>query len=234
MLSCTWGLERTVPVRFSVSGVESGAMTKTLAEDVLVALSASAPTIAPYITLTSTTNPARVYEVRTGQTYTIAVDTYSVSGTGGGSDYAGVYLNGKVYPQSRYVVSDTVTITEGEDSYSLSASYNCFALVFDKTSVSELQVLDGGGKSYLTPSFLGGDENYGVLFFVGNWTPGQPLRVKAVPVDSVNYEERIYTVAYGGGNVNVENGYWYLLSPSAIDVTSGGFGVTLPAWGQGA
>lgn len=233
VLACTPALERTAIVTFSTRGVASGDLpTKGVSDAVLGAVSASAPSLAPYITLTSKSNPARTYEVRTGAPYTVAVDSYSVTGVGGGSASLAIY-QGKVYPEFRYSVSDDITVGDEGGEFELAASYSCFAVVFDKSAVASVSFLDSGGRGWSEPSFVGGDADYGVYFLSGSWGSANPLRAVFTPKDDVNFESTTISLGYSGCEVNVSNGRWYLFSPAAVSVTSGEFGVSLPEWVAG-
>lgn len=229
-LSCSVSpIEREVV--FHVGGVPSGSIPTKAYEGVNSALSASFPSDVPTIKLTSKTSPARTYSVAAGVPSTVALDSYKVGGTVSPGKSSPI-LYGRVYEQSPYLIDDEVTVTDGVDSYTLSARFHCFALVYDKSVVESIQIQDTAN-GYLSPTFCGGDDSYGAYFIVGTWT-STPLRVIVTPVDKVNYEAVEYSIyTQPGKNLSVEPGKWYLLSPTEVVVTSGTFSIASPVWESG-
>lgn len=245
LFACTsqpQGEPKLVEITFNVADHNSGRLldladTKACPEPGFVAdaLAASAPTSAPVITLTSKTNPARVYEVVGGQTATVAIDRYYAIGECGGSRNEQVYY-GRAYDVSRYeIIAEDITIIEGMDAVTLPAEYSVFALIYGKSEVSEIQFLNGTGKAYTALDRIGGDSDIGVIFLDGQWTGAQPLKIKVIPSDAVNYTEKSYSLSYTGGNntIQVSKGRWYYFGPEEVAVTEGLLNVIVPEWING-
>lgn len=233
---------RLVEITFNVADHNSGRLldladTKACPEPGFVAdaLAASTPTEAPTITLTSKTNSARVYEVVGGQTATVAIDSYYAIGECGGSYFETIYT-GKSYDTAKYeIMADDVTIIEQMDAVTLPAEYSVFSLVYDRQEVKEIQLLNGGGKAYFPPDKVGGDDKIGVIFLDGQWTGSNPLKIKVIPNDTVNFTEKTYSLSYNGtsGTIKVRKGCWYYFGPEAVAVTEGVLNVILPEWENG-
>lgn len=236
-LACTKGLEPAeVSVSFRVDGVVNGGMPTKGDAEVAEVLSGIAPAYAPTLTIQSKTNPKRVYTARPGDVLTLAVDSYHVTGEGGGGGQKSIF-GGKIYTSPLYAIDQDVVVGEDGGEYVLNGFYTCFAVVYDCADVASLGFSDVTNSGYVGPDVWVGDEQYHVSFVVrsgGSWTASQPLKVSVVPVDDVNYEETEYRISYGpGAQVGVSNGRWYLFSPSGVDVASGDIDVNLPGWEKG-
>lgn len=233
-LSCS-EVEQMKTVTFSVTGVQSGVMTKVASDDVSAVLSASASPFTMSLTLTSKTNPARTYTVNAGASATVAIDSYHVDGfLGGGDALMSLIGGGKAYRYPLMSVSADVEVTDDVDSYSLDASYQCLALIIDYTACSSYDVLSNNGNlSELSGMTRSGDVGIAYLTYGTGWTTN-PMRVVANPVDDVNYESKEFRLRTdAGGNPRAEYGKWYCFYPGAVAVTSGSISVSAPGWSEG-
>ena len=222
-----------VGVTFSL-GVPSGVITRATPEGLSDAFTATAP-VGPFtLNAVSTENPLRSYSVTTGVPITMAVGPYSVTGSGSGTSIQSV-SKGKLMSSPSWSVSQTATVSEDGDEISLSASYTCFALVFDLEEVSKV-VFD-----YETNTAIAafpGNERYAVVYPKpdGSWIASSSLWVYVHPKDEVYGEVALYKIVTNnsdGDFVRVKNGNWYMLSPGRVQVTSGTMGLTFPEWTEG-
>ena len=234
--------EKLVDITFKIADGNSGRLldiqdTKACPEPGFVAdaLSASLPAGAPEITLSSKTNSAREYTVTAGQTATVAVDRYYAIGEAGGDTFQDIYI-GKAFGVACYeIAADEVEITEEISEVTLDAEYTVFAVVYSKSEVKKIQILDSGGHGYDDAQYVGGNDTIGIVFFSGSWSGSQPLKIKVIPLDTVNYTEKLYTLSMSGANntIKVRNGYWYYFGPEEVTVTEGLLNVILPEWQNG-
>lgn len=231
LTACTKEQTPLATVTFHLAGVESGEMTKVSSEGVASALSATAPSGPFTLTAVSRTNPLRTYTITTGVPVTMAVDSYSVSGSGRGHEIASI-TGGTLYDSPLWSASSDVEVGSDGGSLSVSASYSCIALIIDKSVTRELAVMNGSEEAVYTP---GGTSEVGVVYAAGNWYYSKPLRVIARPVDTVSREETRYELVFGDydGMVNVRYGRWYSFTPGEVATASGSLGVEFAGWIQG-
>lgn len=230
LAACT-ELPPTATVSFNIGGVRSGTLTKA-GDGIEAALAATAPTQTPELTIQSTSVALRKYTARPGESITLPVGEYRVTATYTPS-VAGDAAGCNIFRQPSYKVDDTITVTEDEDSYTVDASYTCFALVIDYGECSKYRHYHAAygwrDFSYFTGS------GYGVAYidFAANWS-ANPYRITAVPTDAVNHEETAYSLVHSGTDgVLVEAGKWYMFSPDEVTTASGSLSVVLPDWAQG-
>ena len=230
-LSCSKP-ESFVTVRFGV-GVPCGAVTRAMPDGLSDALSATAPSGPFTLSLQSLENSLRTYSATTGVPLSVAVGSYSVTGSGSGRSVAQA-SNGAVYSSPSWSLSSEVTV-RGDGEFSLPASWTCFALVFD------LSETDGVSVDGERISSLPGTDGWAVLYArpdAGkNWYVRAPLSVTVHPKDAVLGEAVSYdiiTTTPQEGFVAVQNGYWYKLSPGRVEVVSGSMGVSFPEWMEGS
>lgn len=211
-------------VTFGLSGVESGSLTKVSSDAVSAALDATAPSGPFALRLVSKSNPLRVYNITTGTPATIAVDSYTVTGSGLGEELAEI-TGGKLYASPKWSVSCDVDVTSG-GAINVSASFPCVALVIDKSVTDHLEIANG--PNMVRNFAVGGTDAVGVVYIVGSWIYNKPLYLYSYPVDTVNKEVVCYVLVNGDfdGMVNVQNGRWYNFAPGDIETVSGSFGVT--------
>lgn len=232
-IACAKEQERFTTVVFNVSGVESGPLTKGLSEGVAAALAATAPSPVATLTAVSKTNPLRKYTITPGEALTMAIDSYTVTASGTGTNL-GAITGGNLYSTPSWAVSEDVDVSSGSDTYSVSAYYTCVAFVIDKTTTERLSFANGANS--VNPSGFGGTDEVSIIYASGTWTYSKPLYVHSYPIDTVNYEETVYKVSNQGdyeGMQRVRSGYWYNLTPGAVAVTSGTIGINFPTWGAG-
>lgn len=232
LASCTKPLERMASVRFSL-GVENGAIPST--RSVSDALSATLPAGPFSLHLQSEENSLRTYDVSTGEDVSVAVGSYSVSGSGSGEVLVS-NNNVSVVSSPAWAVDSGQTVAVSEDGAEIgvSAHYTCPAFVFDLSEVKKV-VLSGNPKQVEVTTFPG-SEGYGVVYPVGNWYSSKPLWMYVYPVDEVLGETALYKFVSGsssGEYIGVEAGRWYKFSPGKAEVVSGRMGVTFPEWEEG-
>jgi len=219
-------------VTFDVGYVQSGTITKVSSGAVSEALAASMPTGPFQLHLVSKTNPLRSYDITTGSSVTIAVDDYTVTGSGVGSEVFSSSST-KVYSSPKWSVSQDIEVDAGGGSVNVTASYPCVALIIDKSVTSSIEFFSNSG--YVSPSAIGGIESVGVVFAVGYWTHATPLRIRVYPADNQNHEivEYMLTSVVYDDTYRVLNGHWYNFVPGDIEPASGNFGINFSGWEAG-
>lgn len=217
---------------FGLSGVESGVMTKVSADAVSEALEATSP-VGPFtLRAVSKSNPLRAYDITTGVPVTMAVDAYTVTGSGAGAEIATI-TGGKLYATPKWSVDTEVTVSADGGSLPVEARYSCIAVVMDRSLVASVRFKNGADDVDSYP--VGGTDVVGVVYASGNWTYSKPLYLYVNPSDVMNYETKLYRLVNGSyeGMLNVQNGRWYSLSPGAVETTSGTMGLTFGGWMPG-
>jgi len=219
-------------VTFDVEYVQSGAITKVSSGAVSEALAASMPTGPFQLHLVSKTNPLRSYDITTGSSVTIAVDDYTVTGSGVGSEVFSSSST-KVYSSPKWSVSQDIEVDAGGGSVNLTASYPCVALVVDKSVTASIEFFSGSG--FVSPSAMGGTESVGVVYAVGYWTFSTPLRIRVYPVDYQANDIVDYNLTSNAydGTYRVLNGHWYNFVPGDLEPSSGSFGINFSGWEAG-
>lgn len=230
---------REVEVTFGL-GVSSGPLVRS-DDGVYSALSATAP-VGPFsLVARSEDNELRSYSVTTGVPLTMAVGGYEVTGSGSGETVCSV-RSGRLCSSPSWTVDESVEVGTESSEYSVTASYSCFALVFDRSEVDRVETLDSSGA--VVELEMPGDAGHWVLYArtdgAGVWTRNSPLYVYVYPEDEVYGEVRMYMVGNvqggtsGSDYLNAEYGRWYRLSPGRVEVTSGSMGVNFPEWTEGS
>ena len=232
-VSCT-SVETTKTIRLSLSGVETGAMTKVSSDDVASLIAATANPYTMTVTLVSKKNPLRTYEVTIGQSATVAVDEYTVSGeVGGGNRLFNASGGARVTAYPSYHVSQDLTVTEDVDAYTLDAVYDCFALVIDYSLCASYSMTENTGNMAEVEGLTRVGDKGIAYCTVGSWS-SQPASLLVTPADPVRYDSksfRLYSVPTG--TVYVECGRWYCFSPGSLTPATGTFGVSTPDWTMG-
>ena len=232
VFSCQKASTLSREVRFSLPFL-SGDLTKADLAEIETALSAANPTTAPYNTIQSTSVEARHYTCRVGQSVTLPLDTYSVTGTYAPEVGLQKFRGLTIANEPTYVISETIVVTEDSDVFTLGAEYKCFALVLDKSvSKSYSLVNTGGALSPVSAYVTTGDVS--VCFGVASSATGS-YSLTVAPVDNVNYEPTTIGLGFGGGSgaVALEYGKWYSFSADAAITSSGNMGVNFPTWVNG-
>ena len=222
----------SVDVTFNLGGVRTGSIATKGSVDAI--LTATAPPGALQLTITSTTNASRIYHANIGQAVNLPIDTYHVTG-----EYipqvAVAVWHGNAYQEPRYLVDAQLTIQEGQDSYTLEAQYNCFALVIDFAECAKY----GHTNSKSSPEDITAwamQDGMGVLYVncIAAWTATSGYTIYAYPVDTAEKEMQAYTlVMAGAGGYPVEYGKWYCFTPAEVDKQSGSLSTSFPAWVPG-
>lgn len=217
-----------------VKGVESGDFTKASGSAVSTLIESLFPASGVTFTLSSTSNPERVYTVDIGKSITIPIDTYSVTAYYRPTSVGNTVKNGYIYKTPRFYVDTVISINKGQKNYTVDATYECWALVIDYTTCSKYEHL---GYNYTMEDFtyFYGSGDLGIAFIYGSWTT-QPYTIKSCPKENSGYEARSYNLVtdknYTG--IFIEYGKWYAFSTSSVDDTSGSIGVNYPGWSEGS
>lgn len=218
----------------TIGGVQSGYMTKTDAANVLALLNSTAPTGVPTLSLQSTTNNKRSYEVTPGTPINLPYDTYTVTGR-----YVpakkGDTIRGAVYGEPRYSVSSTIEVVPDKGEYEVSATYECFALVIDWATTKKYTHV---GKDMNVADFTlftgSGDLGVAYIFVSSEWGD-YANKITAFPTDEAEHEATEYRLVtnrnYDG--YFVEYGKWYCFAPAAVATESGSLSIKLPEWSAG-
>lgn len=225
--------EPLATVRISIGGVQTGALTKTLADGVEAAIEATRPSDDITLTLTSTSVSTRVFTAKPGQSVTIPVGEYKVAGKYT-PQVVGDATGNNIYKTPAYSVDDRITITEGGGDYSVRASYDCFALVIDYSTTAAYrhsqyqQMTDFAffttvgdiGIAYIGLDYLWGSINY---------------RLVAVPKDYTGHEDTEYRLVAQDGfpGVKIEKGKWYSFAAGEVTTASGNIRIEWPQWVEG-
>ena len=233
--------DESVSVRFYVSGVRSGELvTKGSVEDSAVeaALAATGAQGMPELSLQSLEVGSRRYTVAVGEQVSIPVGSYSVSGRYvPGQVLATVHDNG-VYREPEYVVSAEVEIRDGVTSYEVPASYDCWALVVDRSEVSSVKWKEAFLQDWRTLSVPEAAGGLGVLYVstAVSWDVAAPTYWRFEPVDDVNNEAREWTIVSrnnNNGHMVAKAGRWYLFGTRELERSEGEIGVVLGGWQKG-
>lgn len=218
-----------------VGGVSSGYLpTKTDAGAAAAIIATTAPTGTPTLTLQSTSNAARSYEVRPGVPVSLPYDTYTVAGR-----YVptkkGDTLRGAVYGEPRYRVSATIEVVPDKGEYEVPAEYECFALLIDYATTRRYTHLTANlDPTDFTMFTTSGDMGIAYIYVSSEWAQYRN-RITAYPTDEAEHEPTEYALVtnrnYDG--YYVENGKWYCFSPAHVATESGALGVVLPEWEAG-
>lgn len=227
-------IPRSGNVIINIGGVESGNITKTDADNVSAILRTTAPSSVPVLTLQSTTNDKRSYEVTPGVPVSLPYDTYSVSGRYTPTK-VGETFRGAVYHEPRYNVSATIEVIPDKEEYEVPATYECFALIIDwattrrythvgkDTNVADFTLFSGSG-----------DLGVAYIFVSSEWNE-MANRITAYPTDEAEHEPTEYRLVtnrnYDG--YYIEYGKWYCFAPAAVETESGTLGIKLPEWTSG-
>jgi len=219
-------------VNFTVSGVQSGPLTKAVSD----ALEATAPpATGAELVIQSKTVDARTYTGTVGTPVTLAYDSYEVYGTYTPESFGTVFYS-TAYKVPCYSLSGDITVTEADETYPLTAAYECFAVVVDYTKVSKVEVSTRADiLSEYTGFVRSGD--YGIIYLkTANYTASAPFRVRVTPLDASTHEPAEYALSKSGagGTIKLEGGRWYLFNPTAVETTSGDFSVSFPGFDEGA
>ena len=228
--------ERTKKVTFTLSGVETGSLSKALADDVSDALSFTAPTSNAYLVIQSKTVQTRTYTGVVGQPVTLAYDKYDIAGEYTPESH-GMMFASKVYYQPCYSVSGDIEVTDADSTYPLDASYECFALILDYSKVATIELSSSAkAVSDCTNQFQNCGK-VGILYLAtpSAYTVSSPFKVRVYPKDEAGYEYAEYLLSGtgGGSTIKVEKGKWYCFTPTAVETTSGDFSISLPAFENG-
>ena len=218
-------------VVFTLGGVQSGPMTKSVAD----LLTASAPSGTINLRLRSTTDNLREYQVQPGQAVQIIPDTYTVN-----CQYVPQScfdcVRGKFYLEPRFSVNTEVTITTTTSTYQLPVIWECFAIVKDDTKVASVQA----SNSNADPAAVNSWNTQGGLSLVyaycaSAWDIAMNLQLTTTPVDETRYQATTWrlTTAWVSGCLMVQNGYWYLFTPDGVQAQNGTLALSYPSWTEG-
>lgn len=216
LVSCNKEATPSTPSLHTLSyAMQGGSMyTKSVeADEVLSIINARLPESVTLV-LQGQTN-GKTYNVTTGQAQSIPSDTYTIKG----GSYNGEVI-GKAVSAAGAAISDTpaikvstnaLTITDEETNYTVSADYNCFALVCDKTIVDNVTFTDAWGSEHTIPFVTENDTM--VIFAQGEFSTN-PLMLKVTPKDTDTYKVTEYTIRTDGGTQKATKGKWYKIEPT--------------------
>ena len=229
--SCTASEEpadgRLQEIRIGISGILSGDIaTKGMSE----ALSSTAPSGVPTLQLVGVDVTTRSYSVRPGESVTVPVGKYSVSGSYRPTKQGEVGGNA-LYHEPSYEVSGQIDVVQGVSGYSVPATYDC-AVIAVGSDVDYVEGATTGTYSELSAFKAAGDVRllYVRLAYNLDW------KLRVYPVELDEHEMRQFTLVSGKaqtGAVFVEKGKWYLFSPGEVDKQDGDITIELPEFGEG-
>ena len=236
LASCEKMAEPTVNVTFSVTGVESGAMTKSLNSDVAALLELVKPSMTPTVTLKSTTNPLRTYTVKVGETVSLVCDTYTASGRCTDNvSQVGAVFDATLFNKPTYKISQNVTINKG-GQVTLTATYDCAGLVINY-AMAESYALSTPENDKTTAIFDGFTKSgdLGIVFLHFDYmTMSRALRLLVTPANTIDYESKMFYLGSPDTNndevLRLNYGTWYCFNPGEIEKSTGSLSFTLPGW----
>lgn len=216
-------------ITLSLSGVRTGQMPTKGPLDVLAQTS---PTSLPSLTLQSKTVPERRYTITPGVPASVALDSYTVTGTYLPNEEGKVF-GGAAYATPPFSVSAEITVTEDVSEYSVGAAYDCFALVLDESTTERYRIRGYAG-SMVDLAWMGGKDGFKVVYIKGEWS-FPALSLKALPADPVNYEAASYDLVSDpfASGVLVKCGKWYAFGPDGVQTSEGGIEIGMPGWEAG-
>ena len=224
-----------ITVTFTIGTVESGPITKGAVDNLI---SATAPTGQVQLRLTSTTDNSRQYTTTPGAYVDIIPDTYRVT-----AQYIPTStfdcFRGKFYLEPRFSINTEVLVREGIEAYALVVSWDCFALVMDRTKVDHYTVTNSSIVQ-AEPTQWNTDQS-GELSLVyvhcsSDWEGDMFFRVTAIPVEHSGYNTTSWNLVTKptNGCLQVRNGYWYCFTPDGTATQSGVFSFNYPSWMEGS
>lgn len=223
-------------VTLTLGTVASGSLTKG-DDKVADLLDAHSPSGEVYIRLVSTSDNTRVYDAKPGKEIAIIPDTYKVTGAYSPKSVFDCF-RGKFYLEPRFSIDTEITVTPDTDTYALPVSWNCFALVRDKTKVARFQVMD---KNVSPADITTWTEDEGDLSLVfvhctSAWEGDMYFRLTAYPADEQNYQPTSWQLVTKAatGSLLVKDGTWYCFTPEGTTAKNGSFSFTFPAWTAGS
>lgn len=228
------GSEMLQEIRIEVGGVQVGQMGTKSAEDVLSATAAGGDVL---LVLKGVDVTTRRYEVVSGQSVSVPVGRYKVTGEWKNGQKLGEAMYNAVYAQPCYSVDAEINVVEGQSEYRVEGVYTCFALVIDYAECEKYRHQSVSKADWSDFAWMQRVGDWGVAYigFGAQWGTNGKYMVSAVPVDLERYEERQYGLVNlaGQAGVLVEAGKWYKLSAREVTFQSGTIGVDLPEWVQG-
>lgn len=229
---CSKANDELVAVTFQVGGIRTGEIaTKAGPEDILAA---TAPTGEMSLKINSTTNTARRYTAKPGEAVLLPADTYQVTGTYTPTTAVEVW-RGIAYKEPRYRVSTTINVTGANETYTLPAQYECFAMIIDFTE-SEKYAHTNAGTTIEDVTQWAVQGDYGVLYVYARaaWDSSMPYNVMAYPKDLALGEVKTYHLIMNGTDgTPVEYGKWYCFVPGQVERLSGTIVTDFPTWERG-
>lgn len=218
LVSCN--KETTTPTptlhTFSYAMMGNSMYTKSAtSDDVLSIINSCLPTSISMVLQGQ--NNGKNYVVQTGQAQSIPSDTYSIKSGSYFGDVIGkeVSSNGASIANTPAisVSQSAVTITDDETNYTVSATYNCFALVCDKTLVESVTFTDAWSGENTIPFVTLNDTM--VIFAQGDFNSNY-LHLTVTPKDTDTYRVTEYTICTNGasGIDNATKGKWYMIAPA--------------------
>lgn len=237
ILGCNKVVQPELPkykeVTFSIKGIVGSMPTKATSTEITNALSSIVPPTNITLTLKSKTISSRVVKVTVGVSQAIPLDTYTVIGEYIPEDNYQAIYKGRLYTAPTYTVNTEVTIVENEENYSVTANYNCLALVFDIASSSSIQILKAGDGTYEEfKDRLAIVNNLGIGY-IYTWTNWTPLIIKVYPIDEANFEAVTYKLNIEQSNYSQWCGKYYYYPVNPAQTSNGGITVVFPTWSNG-
>lgn len=235
IVSCTKETQqvRHIALKTLSYTMDGGSMYTKSAEDVLSIIQSSLPEHISLILRGQ--NNGKVIVAQTGDSQNIPSDTYNVTGTyiGNqiGKDVSGA--GDAIQNEPAITISNTpLTITDEETQYTISASYNCFAIACDLSIVDKVTFTDAFGTETTIPFRTLNDT--GVIFAYGDFTQNYlHLTVKAKDTDL--YRDGEYTITTGASSTlsRAQKGKWYMVSPAMQGAQPKWLELDLPQMTQG-
>lgn len=217
---------RLVPVRFTFTAADNGRFpTKAIGDEIAATLPAT-------LDLTLTAANGKTYQVQTGQEILLPAGEYAV--TGNHTPTPVQYIT----KPSRYTsftpavyINESVTITEGVESYQLTAIYGSFAVGVLPGEVTAWTAIFQGAAAEVQSIHA---EEVWLVFVTGNLTStAQTFDTTITGLAGDSQEFVLHTSDTMTNGIRAEWGKWYLLHPGGAAYQTGALSVTYPEWVSG-
>lgn len=232
--SCTSGYERPQVKQFTYEmGGSTMYRTKAVeSKDVLDAIEATLPSSIQFVLTSKATG--KNFTGRTGEGIILPSDTYKAVAGLSGSPTSGEIISGRsafLTSSPQVTISQDLVVTDDVTDYTLTGTYGSFAIVIDSTEVEKAVVTTTKGKEEI--KFLTSGESR-ITFAQGDFSSVY-LEITLTPVDKERYKETTFqlsTTKHNGVGF-VENGFYYVLHPTATGAQPKIIGLDLPTFSEG-
>ena len=227
--------EETVTFTLGYRLVDSNSMygTKAVAnEEVLFAITQCLPESINLVFKKSGSSSS--VSVTTGTETTLAVGTYTVTGTFFGDQVGDLIGQSCYFANKPYLTfNTTLEIVAGTSNYIVNGTINSFAIVADYDEVSAVSYYNN--QSALKTLNMLRFDNMGLIFCQGTYTD-IPLRVVLIPLDATKYKETTFGFSTNSSTTKytyAQVGKFYKLHPAEAGNSGPVIGYGFPDFTEG-